>query len=206
MITTIGFLVQETSHRIRGFFATSLYTIACLITSSLLGALLSSIGQSIHSISCHAFFCSSISSMDTTFLGIIAGAYAVSDAGLISLPRPRLMDAVPLTWWHWWKPYGAALAYGAALGLGIMTRVQFGAFYVLCLWCVFKGDVVYGTLLMGTYGATRALTLIPASWCVYRSHSQERVRALLSFLSRAKLIVAIILMLFGTLLLTSSFF
>lgn len=140
----------------------------------------------------------------------MALAYAVSDVGIIPLPRPRLMNAVPVTWWRWWRPYGAALAYGAALGLGVTTRVQFGAFYILCLWCLFKGNTAYGGALMGLYGATRALTLIPASLGVYGSNdcrtSERRLGKILRLLGSAKLIVAMGLVLFGTFVLASPFF
>ena len=78
------------------------------------------------------------------------------------------MRAVPVTWWRRWQPYGAALAYGAALGLGLTTRIHFGAFYVVCALAVLGGEPGYGALLMGTYGAARALVLFPASWGAYR--------------------------------------
>lgn len=210
MIITIGSLVQETSHRIRSYLTISLYVFACLVTSSVVGVLLSGIGQAFHSINCQFAFCSSISPLAIWGIGGIAVAYAASDIGLLSLPRPRLMDAVPLIWWRWWKPYGAALAYGAALGLGITTRIQFGTFYILCLWCIYKGDLVYGTMLMGTYGGVRAFTLLPVSWGIYcyrgQNDSNRRIGNLLRWLSNAKLITALVLVIFGTLLLTSLIF
>jgi hypothetical protein len=86
------------------------------------------------------------------------------------------MTAVPITWWRWWKPYGAAVAYGAALGLGFTTRIWFGAFYVLCAWCLVQGNPGVGALLMGTYGFARAMTLFPASWCVYRQGTDHQAR------------------------------
>ena len=82
-------------------------------------------------------------------IGLLALAYAVSDVGLLRLPRPNLTQAVPITWWRRWQPYGAALAYGSALGLGVMTRIPFGAFYVLCTWCVLKGDPDLWSLAAG---------------------------------------------------------
>jgi hypothetical protein len=78
------------------------------------------------------------------------------------------MHAVPVTWWRLWRPYGAALAYGAALGLGLTTRIHIGAFYVLCALAVLQGEPGRGALLLGTYGAARALVLVPASWGAYR--------------------------------------
>lgn len=208
MISTIGSLVQETSIRLRWFIATTLYIGACLSTSLLLGMLLSSFGLFLQHISCSASVCGPLSFIETALIGIMAVAYAFSDVGIFCLPRPKLMYAIPVTWWRSWRPYGAAVAYGAALGLGVMTRVQFGAFYVLCLLCILKGDIAYGAALMGTYGAARALMLIPASCGVYlqRTGSEARLQRILNSIGNAKLIVAVALILFGAHVLASLLF
>src|SRR2546421_3325895 len=164
MIGTIGSLVQETSNRRRWLLSVSLYSAACITTATLSGAGLGGVGQIVvrwvtsttfHWVNPHA---------GAWFIGSLTLAYAVSDLGLLRMPRPTLREAVPITWWRAWRPYGAAIAYGAALGTGVMTRVPFGSFYILCLLCVVKGNAVYGAALIGTYGAARALPLLPASW------------------------------------------
>jgi hypothetical protein len=89
--------------------------------------------------------------------------------------------------------------YGAALGLGVTTRIAFGSFYVLCAWCVLRGDSLYGALLMGTYGLARALVMFPASLGVYRHRGalEAWFASPLFSLARAQIIVACILMAFG---------
>src|SRR5438552_2517533 len=162
MIRTIGILVQEPLNTRCWFFATSLYTLACISTSILLGVSLSGFGLLVHSfiniVGQHVLLRTSI---EYSLLGWLAIAYAFSDSGFFRLPRPRLMKAVPVMWWRWWRPYGGALAYGAALGLGVTTQIQFGAFYILCIWCILKGNLLYGAILIGLYGAARALVLFP---------------------------------------------
>ncbi len=199
MISTIGSLVQGIANRRRWLIATSIYIIACSSTSILLGTLLSTVGQAIQHLACGTSTCVPLSTVEVAPVGIVAVAYALSDIGMIKLPRPRVMHAVPATWWRWWSPYRAALAYGAALGIGVTTEIYFGAFYVLCLWCVVKGNIAYGALLMGTYGAARSLTLFPASWVVYKccTDSSRGLRHLLNSLRTAKLIMAAMLILFG---------
>ena len=136
MICTIGSLVQETSNRWRWLLTASLYIVASLSTAMLLGTVLGTLGYLlrgwVQGVAVYALF----PHAGAWLIGLLALAYAVSDVGLLRLPRPTLRQAVPITWWRWWRPYGAALAYGAALGLGVMTRIPFGAFYVLCTWCV----------------------------------------------------------------------
>ena len=206
MIGTIGSLVQETSHLKRWLISTTLYTIACLCTSILLGLFLGLVGYFVHFLLRPCIICDSTSSIEYIVIGLLAVGYALSDIGFFRLPRPHILAAVPVTWWRWWNPYGAALAYGAALGLGIMTRVQFGTFYILCLWCVLKGTPIYSMLLMGTYGIIRALTLLPTSLYVYRSTATSNVcfTRLLTSLEPAKLLSAITLTLFGTSIILSA--
>jgi sulfite exporter TauE/SafE len=210
MIGTIGFLVQDTSNRRRWrvwLLATSLYTLACLGSALLLGALLGALGRLVQSLALASGLHLPVAHADIWLVGVLALAYAASDAGWPRLPRPILMAAVPITWWRAWRPYGAALAYGAALGAGVFTRVPFGAFYVLCAWCASRGDPVYGALLMGAYGAARALVMFPASWGVYRHrmHVVEWLSGPLFDLDRARRVLAVALVAFGALALASAF-
>jgi hypothetical protein len=191
---------QETFNRSRWLLTTGIYTLACLATSSLLGALLSSVGFLLHQASASASLATPVFAGGSVLVGMLAITYTFGDAGLIRLPRPSLMRAVPVTWWRWWSPYGAAL------GLGVTTYIEFGAFYILCLWYVLKGEPAYGAVLMGTYGLARALVLLPLSWCAYRDggNSQTYFSRLVNQLGNAKLVVAVVLILFGTYILFST--
>ena len=168
MIGTIGSLVEEASDRRRWPLATGLYIAACLSTAALLGAGLGAIGHLAHGLACPGTDCTWFPSAGAWLVGTLAMAYAAADLGLVRLPRPTLAHAVPVTWWQRWPPSAAAFAYGGALGLGLTTRIHFGAFYVLCALAFLHGDPGCGALLLGTYGAARALVLVPASWGAYR--------------------------------------
>ena len=76
---------------------------------------------------------------------------------------------------------------------------MFGSFYVLRFWCLVKGDVVYGALLMGAYGAGRALAVFPVSWRVYRYPAavKESMSALLSHMLSMRCVVDVVLIMFG---------
>ncbi len=206
MICTIGSLVQEPSNRWRWLLSANLYTLACLGTAMLLGATLGALGHLvgswIHNGSVYAEF----PHLGAWIIGLLAIAYALSDLGWLRLPRPILSKAVPITWWRRWGPYGSALAYGAALGIGVMTRIPFGAFYVLCTWCILQGNVAYGALLMGTYGMMRALALLPVSWRFNRSRTPitEWATSRLFNQWRAQQVLAVALMMFGTYALVST--
>ena len=207
MIGTIGSLVEEASDRRRWPLAAGLYAAACLATAALLGAALGAVGHLVRGPVCGGAGCPGLPSAGAWVVGVLAVAYAASDVGLVRLPRPTLMHAVPVTWWRRWRSYGAALAYGGALGLGLTTRIHFGAFYVLCAVSVLTGEVGYGALLMGTYGAARALALVPASWGVYRHRgaSAEWLASSPYFdLGRAQRALAVALAAFGAQVLVAS--
>lgn len=204
MIGTIGSLVQETSTRWRWLLSASIYTIACLGTAMLLGATLGALGHLIGGIIGSAHIYAMFPHVGAWIIGLLAIAYSLSDLGLLRMPRPILSKAVPITWWRRWGPYGGALAYGAALGLGIMTRVPFGAFYVLCTWCVLQGNVAYGALLMGTYGVMRALVLFPVSWGLNRTPITEWATNRFFNQWRAQQVLAGTLIMFGMYVLMST--
>lgn len=168
MIGTIGSLVEEASDRRRWPLAAGLYIVACLGTAALVGAALGASGHLARGLACPVTDCTWFPSPGAWLVAALAMAYAAADLGLVRLPRLTLAQAVPVTWWQRWPPSVAAVAYGGALGLGLTTRIHFGAFYVLCALSVLHGNPGWGALLFGTFGAARALVLLPASWGAYR--------------------------------------
>lgn len=157
MIETIGSLVQETNKHLRWLGAAGLHVVGAVATSALLGLVLGAVGLVLPRPPLTW-------AVATGVAGVAALLYALSDIGMIDLPHPTLMPAVPVTWWRRWRPYRAPLMYGAALGLGVTTRIPFGAFYVLCILSFLRGSVLYGAILMATYGLTRTLTVAASSW------------------------------------------
>src|SRR5215203_5723137 len=112
MIGTIGSLVEEATDRRRWPFAAGLYTAACLGAATLLGASLGALGHLGRGLACGEAGCAWWPAAGAWLVGTLAIAYAAADLGIIELPRPTLMPAVPVTWWRRWGPYRAALAYG----------------------------------------------------------------------------------------------
>ncbi len=165
----------------------------------MLGAFLGMIGHLLHYMICGASNCQSLSIAGSVIVGLLALAYAVSDVGLLQLPRPSLMDRVPASWWQRWRPYRAAIAYGGTLGLGVTTYIPFGAFYLLCVWCVATGGIGYGALLMGIYGGVRSLALVPTSWMIYSKPMGyvKHLGWLLSQVRTAQGVLAFVMIIFG---------
>jgi hypothetical protein len=110
MIGTIGFLVQETSQGWHWLLAASLYTLACLSTAMLLGTLLGTLGHLLGDGAQGAGVYAGFPHAGAWLIGLLALAYALSDVRLLRLPHPTLRQAVSITWWQRWRPYGAARA------------------------------------------------------------------------------------------------
>src|SRR5204862_8192794 len=96
MIGTIGSLVQETSNRWRWLLSAGLYTVACLSTAMLLGATLGVLGHLIRTWVHGTAF----PYVGAWLIGLLALAYAVSDVGLLRLPRRPLRHSVAISWWR----------------------------------------------------------------------------------------------------------
>lgn len=162
MIGTIGSLVQETNHRWPWIAACSLYVVSCSLSAVVLGCVLGLCGHMVSS----SWQMLGPRKIWWGLLGVASVAYGLSDLDFFRLPRPHISAAVPVSWWRRWKPYGASILYGLALGLGITTQVRFAGFYILCMAALGTGDWRVGGLLLGTYGLTRAVALIPTSWLI----------------------------------------
>jgi hypothetical protein len=196
MIGTIGSLVQETSSRLRWLLSVCLYSVACVGAALLLGLALGLAGRAQRATAAALGLRAPFAHAEFWLVGLLALAYAASDLGAFPLPHPTLRRQVPITWWRRWRPYGAALMYGASLGLGFMTIIPFGAFYVVCAWCLVGGDPLAAAWVMGAYGAARALVMFPASWGAYRhrGHTVEWLSSPLFDLDRARRWLAAVLL------------
>jgi hypothetical protein len=101
-----------------------------------------------------------------------AGVAAVAVVGIalglgeVGLVRPSVMQAPRQTskqWREWLGPVGAPLAWGLDLGSGLTTYVHYGAYWILPLAAVVRGNIGYGALVLGLFGLARALTVVVAS-------------------------------------------
>lgn len=206
MIGTIGSLVQVTTNRKPWVGALGLYTLGMLGIAVVLGGLLGGLGSLFGSLlplagrNLAAILARGI----LLLVALLAIAYALSDWGWLRMPRPYLLYAVPITWWRRWRPYSAALLYGAVLGLGLTTAMPFGAMYLIWLWAVVHASPLYGAALLGTYALARALTLIPISRFVYRriGSSEDRLNVVMQRLVPTRDLLAALLVFCGTILVT----
>ncbi len=97
-------------------------------------------------------------------LALLCLGYALHELGLIKMPRPQIKRQVPRRWLYQFHPFLTWLLFGLGLGIGIMTFIPFGTFYVVLLMALLSKSPLYTIVLMGTFGFGRAImTLILAA-------------------------------------------
>jgi hypothetical protein len=78
---------------------------------------------------------------------------------LIRLPLPSRAWQVPR---HWLRvgAYRSAVAYGAVMGVGFLTRAPFATYHVAVIWAFLSGSLLHGAYVGLSFAAGRALTLL----------------------------------------------
>jgi hypothetical protein len=100
---------------------------------------------------------------------------AAGEAGVIRVPVPQLRRQVPERWRERYPQPVAALLYGAGLGLGFATYLPVSTLLVVAVAVVALLGAGDGAVVLGAFGAGRALALIAATSRV-RSYEQATGR------------------------------
>jgi hypothetical protein len=125
--------------------ALALFALGALLASAALGALLGLLGSALDR---------------TVALAVVAALALVAAAreiGLLPGPVPGARGQVPERWRREWPLPGWALAYGAGLGLGLLTRLPVTTFLVACAGALALGDPLVSAACLVPFGLGRAL-------------------------------------------------
>jgi hypothetical protein len=93
-----------------------------------------------------------------------AGAAIVAlvlDASPLRVPGPRRQ--ADERWRDEYRGWVYGVGYGAQLGVGVTTVVQSAATYLALLGALLSGSALYGTLIVGLFGAVRGLQPMAAA-------------------------------------------
>ena len=134
--------------RKRQIVGQSLFAVAAVVTSAMLGLLLGLLG--------------SMLGAEQAVLGAAALALvaAAREAGLIRFSIPQARRQVP-EHWRFELPLPVwATGYGAGLGAGFFTYQPISTFWVACAGALALGEPVPAALCVSLYGAGRALMVV----------------------------------------------
>lgn len=109
----------------------------------------------------------------------VAGAYGIAESRGAQWWVPQRHWQVPQAWgWH--GRFVFATAFGLVLGAGFLTLIPFIGYYLLVALCVVAADPVRGGVLMGLFGAARAVPVLAVplvSWARRQPQHAQRAAA-----------------------------
>ncbi|MGH2749897.1 MAG: hypothetical protein ACRDK3_03340 [Actinomycetota bacterium] len=113
-------------------------------------------------------------------LMVIALMYAVREGFGLQIPLPDRHAQVP----QWWRDFFSApvssFLYGAGLGIGFFTFLQFGTYVAVAAGALLSGSPLVGALLCIPFGLTRGLSVILTA----RARAPEDAGGLVDLLDR----------------------
>lgn len=91
------------------------------------------------------------------------------ELGVIRLPLPSRAWQVPREWMRV-GAYRSAVAYGAVMGVGFLTRAPFASYHVALIWAFLSGSPLHGAYIGVAFGMGRAVSLLLPRLVPARDH------------------------------------
>jgi len=104
-------------------------------------------------------------------VAIAAGVYAFRELSGVPIPVPDRHKQVPLWWRTFYSAPVAGMLYGFGIGVGYLTYLSFGTYFVVTIAAATSGDVLLGAALTAPFGFGRGLSVAVAN---RRAGSVER--------------------------------
>jgi hypothetical protein len=104
-------------------------------------------------------------------VGVCAAAYGLAELCGARWWVPSREWLIPRRWGRWGSPVFDIL-FGLFLGAGFFTINRFIGYHVLLLVCMLSRDPVKAAVLMGTFGATRAIPILALPLIGFLKHRQ----------------------------------
>ncbi|MDQ4142852.1 MAG: hypothetical protein M3198_03755 [Actinomycetota bacterium] len=96
-------------------------------------------------------------------VGGSALVYALREIFRLPIPVPDRHRQVPLWWRSFYSPPVTAVLYGFGLGIGYLTYLSFGTYFVVTIAALAGGNPLMGMVLCAPFGLARALSVVLAN-------------------------------------------
>ncbi|MDQ4095522.1 MAG: hypothetical protein M3174_04855 [Actinomycetota bacterium] len=96
-------------------------------------------------------------------VGALALLYALREALGLPIPVPDRHEQVPLWWRSFYSPPVTAVLYGFGLGIGYLTYLSFGTYFVVTIAAFVSGNPLIGMALCAPFGLARAISVVIAN-------------------------------------------
>lgn len=121
--------------------------------------------------------------MRAIVLAAVVVAGLLVDFGAFGLRLPTIHRQVRQDWLYAFRGWVYGLGFGAQLGVGAVTIVNTSAIYATLAAAFLTGDLLWGAVVVGTFGLLRALPIVSVAR-VDDEHSFLRVQPTLARLER----------------------
>ena len=153
MVETISPVVYG-DKRFRYRLALSMHVVAATMSAAVVGAAAGALGLLLRA------------PWGATGLIVVAGAavvYSLREVTGIPVPVPDRHKQVPLWWRTFYSPPVAGILYGFGLGVGYLTYLSFGTYFVVTIAAGASGDPIVGAALTAPFGLARGLSVALAN-------------------------------------------
>ena len=149
MVETITPVVHG-GKRSRYFTSLALHALGATLAASLVGLVAGTIGMVAGA------------PWGTAGLVVVASAaliYSLREVLGLPIPVPDRHRQVPLWWRSFYSPPVTAVLYGFGLGIGYLTYLSFGTYFVVTIAAFVSGNPLIGVALTAPFGLARAWEL-----------------------------------------------
>jgi cytochrome c biogenesis protein CcdA len=153
MVETIAPVVYE-GKKSRYLTAVALFATGAVIAAALVGLLAGALGTVAGA------------PWDTTgwiVVAVLALLYALREVFRLPIPVPDRHQQVPLWWRSFYSQRVTAVLYGFGLGLGYLTYLSYGTYFVVTIAALVSGNPLIGMALCAPFGLGRALSVLLAN-------------------------------------------
>ena len=98
-----------------------------------------------------------------TVVAALAVVYALREVFRLPIPVPDRHRQVPLWWRSFYSPPVSAVLYGFGLGVGYLTYLSFGTYFVVTIAAFVSGSPLVGAALCAPFGLARAMSVVLAN-------------------------------------------
>lgn len=96
-------------------------------------------------------------------VAVAAVIYALREAFDLPVPVPDRHRQVPQWWRSFYSPPVTAVLYGFGLGIGYLTYLSYGTYFVVTIAAFVQGDPLIGAAVCAPFGLGRALSVVLAN-------------------------------------------
>jgi len=153
MVETVAPVVYG-DKRSRYRLALSLHAVAATLSAALVGAAAGAIGMLLGA---------PWGTGGYIAIAVAAVLYAFRELSGVPVPVPDRHQQVPLWWRTFYSPRVAGVLYGFGIGVGYLTYLSFGTYFVVTIAALTTGDVLTGAVLTAPFGLGRGLSVALAN-------------------------------------------